>query len=721
MVKSNLLNALSRSKRTRTTTKSTATAATPVVEDRTLQTWIKSVETALSQKGVSTSDLIDYGILGFDGNGNLQALFPKTETDLTVPLTVTNLTANGAYSSVVLDWNTPNNKSFGYNAIYRSETNDFGTAAQIGSTIGNVYTDYIGNGIKAYYWVRTISKYGVEGHLSPSVYAETSINIPYLLEQLKDKITNSQFTQSLRTEIANISVDLQNIINTTANDLALSISNLQSEVTNNASQNSAAISNVQNTLNTKIENVAQEISLVTAGVGEQFDTLKIWFFDENTTEGWTSTGGVPTVIDGWIKPFINGADTTLISPPDLPFSGTAYSDIRFRVKKIGNPQWNASILWGENYSLYMSIPEPIWNEENGIGSVQKNIGWIGTIGQIKLKLSTTQDANNYFIVDWFSFGRPSPAASWSAIGEVKTAIANETYARTQYQNSNEAKWASNDTVYRGLIQDAKDIAANENGITASRLDNFIVETTPIYAGSEDDFAGSDEVYVGHITEETLRIEGDQAVIKQVDALAVKVNDEISAAIQEEKQIRTSENQAMAQTISNVQTTVGQNTAAIQETKTSIDGINAEWKLQVKSGNKLSGISIGNNGTESAFTILTDRFSLVQEDGEALLTPFTLDADGKIYMNSVAIKEGSISQAKIGNLSADKITSGDIAADRMKANIVQAIEGKFTSLSAITARIGTLRTATSGARVEISDNLIQVFDEYGRTRIRIGVF
>jgi hypothetical protein len=42
-----------------------------------------------------------------------------------------------------------------------------------------------------------------------------------------------------------------------------------------------------------------------------------------------------------------------------------------------------------------------------------------------------------------------------------------------------------------------------------------------------------------------------------------------------------------------------------------------------------------------------------------------------------------------------------------------------SLSALTAVIGTLRTATSGARTEISDNVIKVFDTSNQLRVRLG--
>lgn len=63
-----------------------------------------------------------------------------------------------------------------------------------------------------------------------------------------------------------------------------------------------------------------------------------------------------------------------------------------------------------------------------------------------------------------------------------------------------------------------------------------------------------------------------------------------------------------------------------------------------------------------------------------------------------------------------ITNGMIQAKAVTADKMQ-----VDSLSSITATIGTLRTKTSGARVEISDNLIQVFDGNNTLRVRLGLW
>ena len=68
-----------------------------------------------------------------------------------------------------------------------------------------------------------------------------------------------------------------------------------------------------------------------------------------------------------------------------------------------------------------------------------------------------------------------------------------------------------------------------------------------------------------------------------------------------------------------------------------------------------------------------------------------------------------------------IKSGAISGDKIAANTISADKLNVSSLSAISATIGTLRTKTSGARVEISSNLIQVFDENNTLRVKMGVW
>lgn len=75
-----------------------------------------------------------------------------------------------------------------------------------------------------------------------------------------------------------------------------------------------------------------------------------------------------------------------------------------------------------------------------------------------------------------------------------------------------------------------------------------------------------------------------------------------------------------------------------------------------------------------------------------------------------------------HVGAETVIDNNVIVSRMlAAKAITADKLAVTSLSAITARIGKLETATSGARTVIQDNLIQVFDENNRLRVRMGVW
>lgn len=235
-----------------------ATSAIPKVDDKTLQTWVKSIDSAVKEvlkQSLTFNDLVNIGLVKFD-NGKLTSLIPKEEeVNLTVPLAILNLSARGAYGSVTVIWNTPKSSLFGMNIVYRSELNDFGTAVQVGSTAGDVYTDYIGNNHKVYYWVRTVSKYGVEGHLSPSAYAATSIDIDYLLENLNEKIDESLLDQALRGKIEDTADGLANEEqNRISEDLRVGL-----EIAREAKERALAIANESKLLNQKIAEETQNL------------------------------------------------------------------------------------------------------------------------------------------------------------------------------------------------------------------------------------------------------------------------------------------------------------------------------------------------------------------------------------------------------------------------------------------------------------------------------
>lgn len=105
-------------------------------------------------------------------------------------------------------------------------------------------------------------------------------------------------------------------------------------------------------------------------------------------------------------------------------------------------------------------------------------------------------------------------------------------------------------------------------------------------------------------------------------------------------------------------------------------------------------------------------------GTITTTQITDDAvtTAKIAANAVTASEIAANAVTATAIATDAVT-----ANKIQAGAVTAAKISVTSLSAIVADVGLLRTASSGARSEIEANQIRVYDSAGTMRVRIGVW
>lgn len=103
-------------------------------------------------------------------------------------------------------------------------------------------------------------------------------------------------------------------------------------------------------------------------------------------------------------------------------------------------------------------------------------------------------------------------------------------------------------------------------------------------------------------------------------------------------------------------------------------------------------------------------------GTITTTQITDDAvtTAKIAANAVTASEIAANAVTATAIATDAVT-----ANKIQAGAVTAAKISVTQLDAISATIGTLRTATSGARTEIRDNVIKVYDSSNVLRVKIG--
>ncbi|MGM1331380.1 hypothetical protein ACS0TW_36975, partial [Klebsiella michiganensis] len=95
------------------------------------------------------------------------------------------------------------------------------------------------------------------------------------------------------------------------------------QLLNEKNERLASIESTQQIIQDINNSLATQMAQISAGTGEQFDSQAIWYFD-NDREGWTSNGGIPSVIEnGWLRP-TNHATDAYITSPVISISGKAY-------------------------------------------------------------------------------------------------------------------------------------------------------------------------------------------------------------------------------------------------------------------------------------------------------------------------------------------------------------------------------------------------------------
>lgn len=164
-----------------------------------------------------------------------------------------------------------------------------------------------------------------------------------------------------------------------------------------------------------VEGLAEQISLLSAGVGEQFDSFEIWHFNKDK-DGWT--GG--TFSGGWI----DVKTETLKSPQIEDLDGAVYKHVKLRIKKFGQPTWSGLLI---HVGGSKTIKEPSYDED-GVALANWQLDWVGDISSFTLKLASVADAENYYSIDWIAVGRPSPGASNAALLRESKVRASETSA-----------------------------------------------------------------------------------------------------------------------------------------------------------------------------------------------------------------------------------------------------------------------------------------------------
>lgn len=201
------------------------------------------------------------------------------------------------------------------------------------------------------------------------------------------------------------------------------------------------------------------------------------------------------------------------------------------------------------------------------------------------------------------------------------------------------------------------------------------------------------------------------------ALLAKFSD-VQAQILEESHVRATANEALAEAISTVESTLGDTTASVEEvrqTVVNLDGsVSANWSVKtgatVDGKRYMAGLGAGveetPEGMQTSVYALADRFAILNLANGQIISPF-------VIQNGVAI----INQAVIGNAT---ITAGKFV-QWLESVALNAQGVPILRLNFQTGEIQLNGSASGGGRLTLTNQLLQVFDQNGVLRVRMGIW
>lgn len=605
------------------------------------------------------SDLVRAGLIKTDAQGNLTS---TVDLNLSTPPVPTGLQANGAMTNILVQWDNPVGaySNHAYTEIWAAQANNFSNAVMVGESSGMFFAHAVGEDTTRYYWIRFVSTAGIKGPFNSlnGTMGQTARNSAYLLSTLTGQITESQLYTTLASRINLIDGSGAGSVNSRIQEEA---SARAQAILNEASARSSGDQALQTQINTlSAASTGDLSSLMTALQQEQ--TARIVGDQAEATNRET--------LAAQLRGSYTGTD------PSQLITGLLHNEYQARVAADAAEVTARQALSATVTNNYNTLNSAISSEATTRSTADT------TLSNSITSLTSTVNNNN--------------ANLTAAINNEATTRANADSSLSTQINTVSARLDSGGDVANAIVQSqttantavtnvaTAQAAANNAQTTAnSKIKTYFQTSAPTSGMTTGDlWFDSDD------NNRAYRYNGTS----WIDAADVRIS-------------------TTASQVTTLQTTVNGHTTSIQTQQTTIDGLSAKYTVKVDNNGYVSGFglaSTANNGTPtSEFQIVADKFSIapVATDNTAadgspffyLTTPTTINGvsiPAGAYMKSAYIHDAAITNAKIANLSADKINAGTLSADRIGANTLTAEKINGNSLVVTNGTFsGTLQAAT----------------------------
>lgn len=644
---------------------------------------------------------------------------------MTPPDAPTSLTAVGDYRNVILNWVNPDSVDLDHINVYASQTNNLDTAKLIAESASTTFTHAgLGDSETWYYWVRASNKRGMLS--PPNSNLGTEATTRDVLSFLTGKITSSELGQALLEEID--SKVSQEAVDSIYEQMDESLKSLDDKFT----ETDRRLEEAQNDLKTdvsstvsKVEDALKEVANSNAALIQLQETV--------SEQGKAVAGAVEAA-----NAALDNSSALIAEEREARVEGDLANAKEIEAMKSTVDSSLATIE---------EMKKTVAEVERSSAEVTTNIE---ALAKTNIDLALRQDEDQHkqmvsnakitttqkaFADDISAMATKMEEIRAEINEDIRASITEETTARVDADNAIASRITKleskiNDDISAAIVSEQEARSSADEALSKEILSlQAKIEGDISAAISEEKIARAtaDESLAQQITtlksqtgkdikaavaEETkARTDADSALASSITNLQAQTSKDINAAITSEATVRTNADNALSGRIDTLKASVDGNTATIQEQATAIADTNKKvstaWTLKMETstsgGQKyVAGIALGIDTTGlSQFLVQADRFGLVNSVNGKITTPFVIE-NSVAYMNGAYIKDGTITNAKVGDLQSTNFVSGR-AGWRFGKNGTLEINGN----------------SGGNGRLVINGQRIDVYDDNNVLRVRIG--
>ncbi|NUE21869.1 DUF1983 domain-containing protein [Escherichia coli] len=690
----------------------------------------------------------------------------KVQGTMTPPDAPTALTAVGDYRNVILNWVNPDSIDLDHINVYASRTNNLDTAKLIAEAASTTFTHAgLGDSETWFYWVRAANKRGMLSQ--PNSNLGTEAMTKDVLSFLTGKITSSELGQELLEEIdTKASQEAVDAINKQMEESLKELDQSLSELGGKLEDTSDRLEQAQEELKTevsgtldKVNDALQQVEDSNAALVELRETVseqgKAVASAAEAAQAALDNSSALIAEEREARVEGDKANAKQIEAmkSTVDDSAAAVEEMKKTVAEVERASaevtTNIEALAKTNIDLALRQDEDQHKQmvnNAKIATTQKTFAddmsaMASKVEEIRaeigedIRASITEETTARVEADK-AIATQITKLEAQINDDISAAIVTEQEARatadealSKQINSLQAKVEGD--ISAALTEEQEARASADEALsrqitslqaqTSADIKAAVAEETKARTDADSALATqistlkaqtAEDIKAAVATETKARTDADSALAGQITNLQAQTGKDINAAITSEANARANADGALGSRIDTLKASVDGNTATIKQQATAIADtekkVSTAWTLKMETstsgGQKyVAGIALGIDSTGlSQFLVQADRFGLVNSVNGKITTPFVVE-NSIAYMNGAYIKDGTITNAKVGDLQSTNFVSGR-SGWRFGKNGVLEINGN----------------SGGNGRLVINGQRIDVYDDNNVLRVRIGL-